>query len=66
MMQTASLACCAGAQSSFRGGQPRCRDSPAIFGRSERSLAPLRDGEVEVSGEEQAGVDTYFDRDLPL
>jgi len=34
-MQSADLACCARAQSSFRGGHPRCRDQP-------RDLRPTR------------------------
>ena len=52
--------------------------SPAILGRPERRVVTVsqkfsrfalvsrlvRDDEVEVPGEEQAEVDTYFDRDI--
>ena len=70
-------ACCARAQSSFRGGHPRCRDQPRDL-RSTRAEGSyrlpevlafrvlvfrlVRDGEGEVSGEDQTEVDTYFDR----
>ena len=57
MTQPANLACCTRAQSSFRGGHPRCRDQPRDL-RSTRAEGSYRLPEVHVLPSFQPSLET--------